>query len=195
MTKIVEGYIEKKAHWAPELEKLRTILIGAGLEESMKWGMPSYSAHGQLILGVGAFKNHFCLWFHQGALLTDKDRVLMNAQEGKTRAMRQWRMTSAKDIKPAMLKRYLKEAMANAAAGRAIKPQRNKPVKVPAQLKTALAKNRKAAAAFKALTPGKRRAYAEYITEAKREDTKERRIKKIIPMIATGAGLNDHYQC
>ena len=195
MAKTVEGYIEAHERWRAELEKLRQILLSAGLEESVKWGMPSYGAHGTNVVGLGAFKNHFCLWFHQGALLADKEGVLTNAQEGKTKAMRQWRMTDAKDIKPALLKRYLKEAVANAGAGKEIKPARDKPVAVPAPLKTALSRNKKAAAAFKTLTPGKRREYADYIADAKRDDTKARRIEKILPMIAAGVGLNDKYKC
>ena len=193
--KTVEAYIAGDARWSNELAKLRDILLDAGLEESVKWGVPSYGAYGQNVVGLAGFKNHFCMWFHQGALLQDKTGVLVNAQEGKTKAMRQWRMTGAKDIKPALIKRYVKEAMAHAEAGKAIKPVRGAPVVLPAPLKTALAKNSKAAAAFKAMTPGKRREYAGYIAEAKREETRTRRIEKILPMIAAGVGLNDKYKC
>jgi uncharacterized protein YdeI (YjbR/CyaY-like superfamily) len=191
MAKTVDYYLKQKERWTPELTKLREILLSTSLEESVKWGMPSYSAYGQNIVGLGAFANHFCLWFHQGALLADKENVLMNAQEGKTKAMRQWRMTRAQDIKPALLKRYLKEAMKLAEAGEAIKPARGTPVAVPAPLKTALAQNKAAAAAFKSLTPGKRREYADYVKDAKRDDTKLRRIEKIV----SGVGLNDKYKC
>ena len=58
-----------------------------------------------------AFKSYFGLWFHQGVTLKDEASVLINAQERKTKALRQWRMTSVKDIKPAIVKRYLKEAI------------------------------------------------------------------------------------
>ncbi len=195
MAKTVDDCIRQKPQWSDELQKLREILLSVGLEESVKWGMPSYGAHGQNILGIGAFKSYFGLWFHQGALIDDAEDVLINAQDGKTKAMRQWRMKSAADIKPALIRRYAKQAIKNAAAGKEIKPARGAPVAVPPPLKAALAKDKKAGAAFKALTPGKRREYADYVAEAKRDDTKLRRIEKILPMIAAGAGLNDKYKC
>lgn len=193
--KTVEDYINKNAHWGDALKKLREIVLSVGLEETIKWGMPVYTAHGQNIVGIAGFKNHFGLWFYQGALLEDAKKILVNAQEGKTKAMRHWRMESAKDIKPTLIKAYIKEAISKAAAGEAIKPDRGKPVVIPAKLKAALASDKKAAAAFKTLTPGKKRDYADYITDAKRDDTKDRRIEKILPMIIKGIGLNDKYKC
>ncbi|MEM8772034.1 MAG: YdeI/OmpD-associated family protein [Pseudomonadota bacterium] len=194
MAKTVEAYIAEKTQWSDEISTLRDIILTVGFEESVKWGMPSYHAHGQLLVGIGAFKNHFCLWFHQGALLKDKDNVLMNAQEGKTKAMRQWRMNDAKDIKPRRLRQYLKEVKALAAKGEKVPIKKRKAIRIPIELKAALAKDAKAEAAFKALSATYRREYAEYIIEAKRPETKERRVKKILPMIKNGAGLNDAYR-
>lgn len=192
--KTVDGYLAGKDQWAGELTKLREILKKTPLEETVKWGMPCYTYQGKNVVGMSGFKNHFGLWFFQGALLKDSDKVLMNAQDGKTQAMRQWRMTSAKDIKPARIKQYVKEAIALVDEGKEIKAERKKPIVVPALLKAALAKNKKTADAFKKLTPGLRREYADYIAEAKRDDTKARRVEKILPMIAAGKGLNDKYR-
>jgi len=135
-----------------------------------------------------------CLWFHQGALLEDSHGVLINAQEGKTKALRQWRMTSATDITPAVIKRYVKEAMALVDAGNEIKPERRNTVVVPNDLQKAMRRHKGALAAFRTLTPGRQREYADYIASAKRDDTKQKRIEKILPMISAGAGLNDKYR-
>ena len=51
-----------------------------------------------------------------------------------------------------------------------------------------------AVAAYRKLTPGRQREYAEYISSAKRDDTKQKRIEKILPKITAGAGLNDKYR-
>lgn len=193
-TKTVDEYLKAKPQWTMELTRLRDIILACKIEETIKWGAPVYTAYGQNIVGLAGFKNHYGLWFFQGALLKDEKKVLANAQEGKTKAMRQWRMESAKDIKPALIRAYVKEAVANAAAGAAIKPDRNKRLIVPAMLKTALAADQKAAEAFKALTPGRRREYADHIRDAKQDATKARRIRKIMPMIKAGAGLNDRYK-
>ena len=70
-----------------------------------------YTWKGKNVVGIGGFKSYFGLWFFDGASLEDDKGVLINAQPGKTKSLRQWRMTSAKEIKPAAIKRYVKEAM------------------------------------------------------------------------------------
>ena len=103
----VDDYIDHAGQWQEELVRLREILCSTPLTEEVKWGGPCYTWNGKNIVGIGAFKSYFGLWFHQGALLKDDKKVLINAQEGKTRALRQWRMTSSADIKPGVIKRYV----------------------------------------------------------------------------------------
>ncbi len=191
----VEDYIESAPAWRDELLALRKILLATPLEETVKWGAPCYTHEGKNVVGIGAFKSYVGLWFHQGALLGDPEGVLINAQEGKTKALRQWRFESKKAIKARVIKAYVKEAIELQAQGKEIKPARNKSVEIPKELASALAKNKRAKAAFDKLTPGKRREYAEYISEAKREATRVSRIEKIIPMILKGVGLHDKYRC
>lgn len=192
--KSVDAYIDSLELWKDELTKLREILNSTELEETVKWGGPCYTLDGKISVGMAAFKSYFALWFHQGALLSDPEKVLVNAQEGRTKALRQWRFASKKEIKVRTIKAYVKEAVELERAGKRIPADRSKPVVVPPQLKTALAKNAKAKTAFSALTKGKRREYTDYIAEAKREETKQQRLKKILPMIVAGKGLNDKYR-
>ncbi|MDH3748373.1 MAG: DUF1801 domain-containing protein [Gammaproteobacteria bacterium] len=192
--KSVDEYFRDAAIWQQELMRLRTILKSTVLDEEVKWGGPCYTYKGKNVVGIGAFKSYFGLWFHQGALLTDDANVLINAQEGKTRALRQWRMASAKDIKPAVIKRYVKEAIASIDAGKEIKPDRSKSVDVPDELKKAIRRTKGATAAFRKLRKGRQREYADYVSDAKRDDTKQRRIDKVLPMIVAGVGLNDKYR-
>ena len=144
--------------------------------------------------GVGAFKEFVSVWFFQGALLKDEHGVLVNAQEGKTRAMRQWRFQAPDEIDEPLLRAYVDEAIENQRQGREIKAERTKLVEVPDELANALAEHRDAGEQFNALTPGKQREYAEYIAEAKREETRARRLEKVLPMIRAGIGLNDQYK-
>ncbi len=143
---------------------------------------------------MAGFKSYFGLWFHQGALLKDQKNYLINAQEGRTKALRQWRMQTAEDIRPAIIKSYVKEAIKLAKEGKQIAPARKKPIVVPAVLKKAFQQNKSASDNFKNMRPGLQREYAGYIADAKREDTKLRRIEKILPMISKGVGLNDKYR-
>jgi uncharacterized protein YdeI (YjbR/CyaY-like superfamily) len=191
----VEEYIELNSHWSDELIRLRNTILKTELEETVKWSMPTYCLNNKNVLGLGAFKNHLCLWFHQGVFLKDEHNLLINAQENKTKAMRQMRFNSAEDIKDAVVLNYVKEAIENQRAGKEIKPKRStKSVVIPNELMVVLKSNSELNIAFKALTPGKQREYCEYIETAKREVTKLTRLEKIVPMIIEGVGLHDKYK-
>lgn len=192
--KTVDDYVAGLSQWQPEVKTLIELCRKAGLDESVKWGAPCYSRNGSNVVGIGAFKSYFGLWFFQGALLEDKDNVLVNAQAGKTKALRQWRMQSASDIRKAAIRRYLGAAARLADQGKAVAVSRRSAVTMPEELGTALAQNSRDKAAFDKLRPGQQREYAAYIADAKRPDTKQRRLKKILPMIRAGAGLNDRYR-
>ncbi len=191
----VEEYIETNDHFGEELTTLRNIINSTELEETVKWSAPTYCVNGKNVVGLGAFKHHFGIWFFQGVFLKDEHNLLVNAQEGKTKALRQMRFESMADINKDLVLSYVKEAIANQKAGKEIKPQRqSKPVVIPAELKEALNNNGDLKTAFEALTPGKQREYCEYIDQAKREATKLSRLDKITPMILQGVGLNDKYK-
>lgn len=189
-----DDFYDNAPLWRAELKALRKLSLASGLAEEIKWGVPCYTLDGVNVVGIGAFKSYVGLWFFQGALLKDADNLLVNAQEGRTKAQRQWRMTSAAEIKPAVVSRYLKEAIAIAKSGASIPKAPPKKLVMPPELSNALHADRKAGAAFKLLTPGRQREYAEYVSAAKQAATKEKRIAKILPMIAKGGGLNDKYK-
>ena len=192
--KSVEHYFQDLKLWKPELTKLREIVNKTCLKETLKWSIPCYTHNGKNVIGISGFQSHFGIWFFQGALLGDPEGVLINAQEGKTQAQRQWRMKSKKDIKVRMINFYLAEAIELVEAGRAIKPKLGKPVIIDPLLQTAFSKNKKAKANFEAMSLSCRREYADHINDAKREETKVRRIAKIVPMIVKKVGLNDKYR-
>lgn len=190
----VERYLNKHANWNTSLSKLRAIMLECGLEEDYKWSLPVYTYSGSNIAGIGATKNYTGVWFFQGGLLSDPEGVLVNAQEGKTKAMRQWRFTSEKEINKKKLIAYLKEAIQNQQAGLMIKADRRKQLNIPPYLEQALLHDVSLKSAFEQLTLSKKRDFAEYIETAKQMTTKERRLQKIIPMIRAGIGLNDKYK-
>ena len=192
--KSVEDYLDGHAEWRALLERLRDVMNECEVDETVKWGQPCYTHKGKNVAGIGAFKEFVSVWFFQGALLRDEQGVLVNAQEGKTRAMRQWRFQAVEEIDETLLRAYVDESIENQRQGKAIKAERQKPVEVPDELAGALAEDRDAGERFDALTPGKQREYAEYIAQAKRAETRTRRLEKILPMIRAGHGLNDKYK-
>ncbi len=180
--------------WVDELMLLRELALSTGLEETIKWGGPVYTFKGKNVLGIAGFKNYACVWFYQGCFLSDPEKVLINAQEGRTKALRQWRFTSLKEIKPTQVKKYMKEAVQNMKEGKKISPQKKAPWVVPDLFQKAFKKNKVLKMAFEKLTPGRQREFAEYLNEAKTEETKLKRMEKTIPMILAGIGLNDKYR-
>ncbi len=190
----VEEYIEVNSHFSDALTLLRDLINSTQLDESLKWSAPVYSLNGKNVVGLGAFKQHFGIWFFNGVFLKDEQQLLVNAQE-KTKALRQMRFESIEDIDKAAVLAYVKEAIENQKLGKELKPERKgKTVVIPKELSTVLKANGELNTSFKALTPGKQREYCEYIESAKRETTKQTRLDKITPMILKGVGLHDKYK-
>lgn len=190
----VPDLIAEMEPWVEELTLLREIILSTGLTEEIKWGGPIYTLDGKNVLAIGGFKNFATIWFHQGVFLSDPKGVLVNASEGKTRGLRQWRFTSMKEIKPPLVKKYILEAIQNAKEGKEIKPEKKAALPLPAELQAGFKNDKNAKSCFEKLTPGKQREYVEYIAEAKGEDTRKRRVAKSIPLILSGRGLNDKYK-
>ena len=190
----VDDFIARHPQWQAQLKQLRGLLQATELEETIKWGAPTYCIDGKNVVGIGAFKGYAGLWFFQGALLSDQAGVLVNAQEGKTQAMRQWRFGTDEEIDGALVGRYIHEAIDNQKAGRVVPASKAKPLEIPAELKTALQQDNEAVKQFQQLGLSKQREYAVYIADAKREQTKQSRLAKILPMILEGVGLNDKYK-
>jgi len=93
-----------------------------------------------------------------------------------------------------LISSYIKEAIKYLKEGKEIKPDREKVLVIPKDLKMTLNKNSKLKKCFNEFNRGKQREFCEYITEAEREDTKLKRIEKISPLIISGIGLNDKYR-
>jgi len=191
--KTVDHFIARQVDWHNELVLLRKLMNATEMQETTKWGIPVYTINGKNVLGIGAFKAYVGIWFYQGVFLKDEKNILINAQEGKTKGMRQWRFNSINDIDQKLISDYVTEAIANQKAGKEIKPEK-KPLVIPKELAELMASEHLVAEHFEKLSLSNKRDYAEYISEAKREATKHARLAKIKPMISQGIGLNDKYK-
>ncbi|WP_037319837.1 YdeI family protein [Salegentibacter sp. Hel_I_6] len=192
--KSVDQYIETHSTWENELLLLREILQNTELEECIKWGAPVYALNGKNVVGIAAFKNHCALWFFNGALLKENTALLHNAQEGKTKALRQIRFDKDEEINPDILEKYVAEAIQNQKEGKELKPVTSKKLVFPQELKNAFKKDKDLENYFQRLTKGKQREYVNFIADAKRDTTKKSRLEKITPMIKNGVGLHDKYK-
>lgn len=193
----VDEYILADEKWQAELLLLRDIIKDSELEECIKWGAPAYTFQGKNIVAMAAFKHYVGIWFHQGVFLKDDHQKLFNAQEGKTKALRQWHFSSLEEIEEdvSILKAYIEEAIENHRQGKEFKINREtKKIEIPIELEEEFAKKPSLRTAFKKLSPGRQREYAEYVSTAKRAATRQIRLDKIIPMIELGKGMNDQYR-
>ncbi len=184
---------DKNNNWTEELNRLKEIISQTELLETTKWGAPTYVLNGKNIIGIGGFKSYFGIWFFNGVFLKDEHNLLVNAQEGVTKSLRQWRFNSIKEIDEKRVLTYVLEAIANEKAGKSSNPTVKKTV-ISVQLQLALDSNDTLAKAFQKFTAAKQREFHDYIEEAKRDTTKITRIEKIKPMIIENIGLNDKYK-
>jgi len=176
--------------------ELRTLALACGMMETYKWSFPTYMIDDKNIIAINKFKNHFGIWFFNGVFLSDPKKVLENAQEGKTMAMRHWKFSSLEYIDKKVVTAYIIEAIENKNKGLQLKVKKKPKTRIviPAHLSIALENNEDIKAAFNKLTYSKQKDYAEYIETAKQEKTKLSRLEKIVPLIAEGKGLNDIYR-
>jgi uncharacterized protein YdeI (YjbR/CyaY-like superfamily) len=186
--------MQNNPQWTEELEMLANIISKLPLEKSIKWGAAVFTYNGKNVVSYGGFKNYFSIWFYNGVFLKDTYKVLVNAQDGKTKSLRQWRFTSKDEIDEKKILKYINEAIEIEKKGLKIQPEKFKHLPVPDLLITEFKKNKNLKVNFKKLTPGKQKEYIVYINEAKQDNTKLNRLKKIKPMILQGVGLNDKYK-
>ncbi|MEO0570900.1 MAG: DUF1801 domain-containing protein [Bacteroidota bacterium] len=192
----IEAYYEEEHQYKKAIGKLRELVLKTSLEETFKWMFPTYTLKNKNVLSICKFKNHFGIWFFNGVFLTDPLNVLHNAQEGKTKAMRHWKFTSEADIDAKKVMAYINEAITNQENDRVLHPTKKstKHSEIPILLKEALEKSKKLKTGYQGFTEYKKKEFHEYISTAKQEKTKRKRLEKILPMIEEGVGLNDKYR-
>ena len=187
----VDAYIDNAAEFArPILAHLRTLVHRAcpDVEETIKWGMPTFTYHGMLC-GMAAFKQHvsFGFWKHSLVMGTGVPRDGMGSF-GKVAKLSELPSKVA-------LSGYIKKAMqlnvSDIKIPRGIR--KRPPLATPADLSAALKKNRKALATFEGFSPTNRREYVEWISEAKRAETRTKRLVQAIEWLAEGKVRNWKY--
>lgn len=187
----VDGYL-RKPQWQAEQRKLREIVLECPLTEELKWGVPCYTLQGSNVVLIHRFKEYCAILFIKGALLKDAKGILIQQTEN-VQAGRQVRFTNIQQIvelEP-VLKAYILEAIEAEKAGLEIKYKKPSEFKVAEEFQVKLDKIPTLKKAFRALTPGRQRAYLLYFSGAKQSKTREARVEKCMPRILKGKGLDD----
>jgi len=170
----ITSYLTKHDKWSDILSQLRQIILKTELSETVKWGMPVYTINNKNVVGLTGFKHHFGLWFFQGSFLNDKKKILVNAQEGKTKAMRHMKFTTIENVDTQIVLNYINEAIQNAKDGKEVKPEPNK-IKMPKVLKELLGNDKKLKTKFDTFTKGRQNEFFEYILKGESPNDKYRK--------------------
>jgi uncharacterized protein YdeI (YjbR/CyaY-like superfamily) len=194
----VDKYISESADFAqPILIHLRGIIHKTcpDVEEVIKWGFPNFSYKGNLC-SIASFKNHCSFGFWKASLMKDPDKIF--SETGANGMGHLGKITSLKDLpKDKILISCIKEAMALNEAGAKVKkekPAEKKELEVPGYFLRELSRNKKAEVVFDAFSYSHKKEYVEWITEAKTEATRNRRIETSIQWLAEGKSRMWKYQ-
>jgi len=188
----VDFFFNKASKWQQEYGKLRTIILGCGLTEELKWGCPCYTYQDTNIVLIHGFKEYCALLFMKGALLNDAHGMLIQQTEN-VQAARQIRFTNLLAIveQEATVKAYIFEAIEVEKAGLKVELKKTTEFTMPEEFQVKLDAIPALKTAFEALTPGRQRGYLLHFSSAKQTKTREARIEKYMPAIMAGKGLDD----
>lgn len=188
----VDWYFTKAKQWKEESEKLRTIILGCGLTEELRWGKPCYTFQESNVVLIHGFKGYCALLFMKGTLLKDPKGILIQQTEN-VQAARQIRFSNLREIiqMEPVLKAYIKEAIEVEKAGLEVNYKKTSEFKIPEEFQNKLDESSALKKAFAALTPGRQKGYLLYFSGAKQSKTRESRVEKCIPRILKGKGLDD----
>jgi uncharacterized protein YdeI (YjbR/CyaY-like superfamily) len=185
----VDGYLRKAKKWQEEMTKLRRISLDSGLTEELKWSKPCYTFQTSNIVIIQGFKEFCALLFCKGALLKDPNGILKKFGWQAARRVPFSNVREIVEMEP-ILKVYIHEAIEAEKAGLKVNYKKN-PEPIPEELQNKLDEIPALKTAFDALTPGRQRGYILYFSGAKQSKTRASRVKKCMPQILKGKGLND----
>ncbi len=192
----VDDYIARAADFArPILKKIRSLFHKAcpEIQETIKWGFPHFEYKG-VVASMAAFQRHAAFGFWKSKLLGGADGLF--ADEGQS-ASRMAKLTSVSQLPTdEVFLTVIREAVALNERGLKVpkKPPRRKPkLVVPNDLAVALKKNKNALATFEGFSPSNRRDYIEWITEARQDETRLKRLTTAIEWMAEGKPRNWKY--
>jgi len=192
----IDAYINKSAAFAqPILKRLRKLVHTGcpGVEETMKWSFPNFLYHGGILCSMASFKQHCTFGFWKSSLMKS-----LGASQKSEPSMGQYgRMTGLADL-PAdavILKQIREAAQLNEQGVKVARPKtKKKPLKIPPYFTKALKGNPKALDAFQNFSPSHQREYIEWITEAKTEATRQKRLATTLQWLAEGKSRNWKYE-
>jgi uncharacterized protein YdeI (YjbR/CyaY-like superfamily) len=196
----VDKYIEKSQPFAqPILQKLRDLVhhFCPGIEEKIKWKFPCFEYKGNMLCSIAGFKNHCAFGFWQAGLLDDPNGLFEKGKEKKGmgdlgRLTEVNQLPSEEQWRP-----YFMQAMQLIEEGvktKTTKAASSLTLETPDYMLAALKESSAALSTWEAFPPSCRKEYIEWITEAKREETKANRIRTMLEWLEEGKSRHWKYK-
>lgn len=195
----IDAYIAKAEPFAqPILQHIRKVVHAAcpQVEEKIKWSFPHFDYKGKMMCSMAAFKAHCAFTFWNAAQMQDDKKIFIRV--GETAMGQLGRITSIKDLpSDTIFKAYIKEAMQINDAGivvpRSSKPTVKTDIEIPDYFQKTLNGNKAAKATFEKMPPSHKKEYVEWITGARTETTRQKRISTALEWLADGKSRNWQY--
>ena len=188
----VEAFIQQSDRWSDVIASLRSVLLDAGLTEDFKWRSPCYTHEGKNIVIVQEMKEFLALMFFKGALIDDREGLLVD-QGPNSRSARRMEFTSVADVEQLAgdIATYVARAVAVEEAGLGVGPPPE--LELVDELRVRIERDPAFKEAFEGLTPGRQREYTLFVSGAKQAATRASRVDKHTERILAGMGLRDRW--
>lgn len=193
MNQQADNFFEKPGKWQTAYYMLRELIVEhKELEEDFKWMHPCYTLKDKNVVLIHGFKDYCALLFHKGALMKDPKGILIRQTEN-VQSARQLRFRNTDEIikQKAVIKAYIKEAIAIEKSGKKVVLKEVAAYPVPEEFKKALDEDNSLHKAFYALSPGRQKGYLFYFNQARQSATRTSRIAKYYQHILNGKGIDD----
>ena len=198
ITEQINQYIAEQPEWQRKLlVRLRQLVhsTDVDVEETWKWNSPHFDHQG-IMIGLQAFKEHVAIWFHKGSLIKDPKKLFEALAKGEEKGMRSYKLFEGDAINEAAFIDLVKQAVALNVKGTKLtdaKPAR-KALVVPEDLEQVLHKDPTAWANWEAFPYSHKKDYIEWVTDAKQEETRKRRIAQALEKIREGESKEEKHQ-
>jgi hypothetical protein len=194
----INQYIADQEEWKrPLLVRLRQLIHQADdrIEENWRWNGPHFDREG-IMLGMAAFKHFVSVWFHKGALLKDRKGLFEKLPKDKEKSNRVYKVKQGEDIREEAFLDLVQQAVDLNLSGAKLSdaaPARKRLV-VPGGMLAVLKKDEAAWAHWKRFSASHKREFVEWITDARQEETRKRRLAQALEMIRAGESRHDRYR-
>ena len=198
ITEQINLFIAEQAEWQRKpLARLRQLIHTAdpNVEETWKWNCPHFD-HAGIMIGLNAFKEHIAVWFHKGALIKDPKKLFEPLAKGEEKGMRTYKLHEGDAINEAAFTDLVKQAVALNEKGTKLTDAKRarKALETPGDLEQVLHKDPTAWANWESFSTSHKREYIEWVTDAKQEETRKRRIAQALEKIREGESQNEKYK-